>query len=327
VKPLLPEILACPSCRGALETVAAEAHGDEVVSGTMTCRGCGASYPVRDGIPRFVPQTNYADNFGFQWNRFSRTQLDSHSGAPISRDRLVGSTGWSWSGMKGKRILDVGCGAGRFAEVALQSGATVVGLDYSSAIDAARRNLAAFPDFHAVQGSVYELPFRPGTFDYVYCLGVLQHTPDPDGAFAKLPEMLARGGRIAVDVYPRLWMNVFWSKFWLRPITKKLPGETLFRLVQKGVPSLLAVSRAVSAIPLVGRKLKYLLPVVNYEGVYALSETQLREWAVLDTFDMLSPAHDHPKSEATVRRWFRNANLTDVEVFRKGHVVGRGRAP
>jgi hypothetical protein len=85
------------------------------------------------------------------------------------------------------------------------------------------------------------------------------------------------------------------------------------------------VSRRVSAIPLVGRKLKYLLPVANYDGVYGLSEAQLREWAVLDTFDMLSPEHDHPKSAGTVARWLEEAGLVEIEVMRKGHVIGRGR--
>jgi hypothetical protein len=172
---------------------------------------------------------------------------------------------------------------------------------------------------------VYELPFAPGSFDYVYCLGVLQHTPDPDLAFACLPAQLKDGAALAIDVYPRMWTNIFWSKYWLRPFTKRLSNPTLFRLVQRAVPLLLAASRCVARVPLLGRKLKYLLPVVNYEGVYPLSETQLQEWAVLDTFDMLAPAHDHPKTAAAIRSWLETAGLADVEVFRDGHIIGRGR--
>ena len=47
----------------------------------------GERFPV-NGIPRFVPAENYADAFGFQWKNFARTQLDSHSGTPITRIRL-----------------------------------------------------------------------------------------------------------------------------------------------------------------------------------------------------------------------------------------------
>lgn len=138
---------------------------EQITTGNLDCEKCGSSFPVRGGIPRFVPVENYASNFGFQWNHFRQTQLDSHSGRPISRDRLYASTGWDWSAMKGKRILDVGCGAGRFAEVALESGAEVVGADYSNAVDAAFENLAGYREFDAVQASVYNLPFRPRTFD------------------------------------------------------------------------------------------------------------------------------------------------------------------
>jgi 2-polyprenyl-3-methyl-5-hydroxy-6-metoxy-1,4-benzoquinol methylase len=164
------------------------------MEGDLDCERCGTSFQIINGIPRFVPVENYASNFGFQRNRFRQTQLDSHSGEPISRERLHASTGWDWSAMKGKRILDVGCGSGRFAEVALQAGARVVGVDYSTAVDAALDNLRAYSGFEAVQASVYELPFSPHSFDYVYCLGVLQHTPDPAKAFMALPEQVVAGG-------------------------------------------------------------------------------------------------------------------------------------
>jgi SAM-dependent methyltransferase len=294
------------------------------MEGDLDCERCGTSFHIRNGIPRFVPVENYASNFGFQWNRFRRTQLDSHSGEPISRERLHASTGWDWSAMKGKRILDVGCGSGRFAEVALQAGARVVGVDYSTAVDAAFDNLRAYSGFEAVQASVYELPFWPHSFDYVYCLGVLQHTPDPAKAFSALPEQVVVGGGVAVDIYPRLWRNVLWSKYWLRPLTKRMPASVLMRLIERAVPYLLPLSRAVSAVPRVGKRLKYALPVANYDGVYDLSEEQINEWAILDTFDMLSPEHDHPQSSETLLHWCRAAGLSDIEVFRRGHLIARG---
>lgn len=327
MKATLLEIVACPCCKGSLVPQFERCVGDEIVTGILKCNSCGGEHPIQNGIPRFVPKQTDADSFGFQWNRFSTTQLDSHSQLPISKQRLFHSTGWDWDAMKGKRVLDVGCGAGRFAEIALQSGANVVAIDYSSAVDAARRNLATYKTVEVIQASVFDLPFLPGSFDYIYCLGVLQHTPDPAKAFAALPTQLAAGGRLAVDVYPFLWRNLLWSKYWLRPITKRMPHAALLRTVERAVPSLLTVSRCVSSIPVVGPKLKYLLPVANYAGVYDLSESQLREWAVLDTFDMFSPEHDHPKSARTLARWFDRAGLVDVQIFRKGHLIGRGERP
>jgi SAM-dependent methyltransferase len=323
----LLEILRCPTTGARLRLVAGTVVDSEIQDGELVSESGGHRYRIENSIPRFVPEQTYADSFGLQWNRFRRTQLDSSSGVPISRDRFYRFTGWHPSELDGKWVLDVGCGAGRFAEVALGAGANVVALDYSGAVDACWANLCAHPRLHVVQGDIYKLPFEPGRFDFVYCLGVLQHTPDVHAAFRAIPPQLRPGGRLAVDLYPRLWRNALWSKYWLRPLTKRLDPKLLFRAVQALVPGLMRASDLVRRIPVVGRKLIYAIPVVNYRGVYALSEQQLREWAVLDTFDMLAPAHDHPQTRATLATWLREAALEEVWVDRIGFLVGRGQRP
>src|SRR5688572_13217675 len=109
------ELLKCPQCHGTLALSASEADEDQIVQGSLECRTCAKTYPIKDGIPRFVAAENYAHNFGVQWNMFRRTQLDSHSGHPISRDRFLHYTGWTRADLEGKLVLDAGCGAGRFA--------------------------------------------------------------------------------------------------------------------------------------------------------------------------------------------------------------------
>ena len=50
------------------------------------------------------------------------------------------------------------------------------------------------------------------------------------------------------------------------------------------------------------------------------------DWAILDTFDMYSPAHDHPQSLKTVKRWFENSGFEEIEIFYGDNgVVGRGK--
>ncbi len=320
----LLDLLRCPACRQPLGLTGARERAGEVESGELVCAACGGRYAIVDSVPRFVPAENYAGSFGLQWNRFRRTQLDSHTGQPISRRRFFGQAGWPVEALAGKRVLDVGCGAGRFAEVALSCGATVVAADYSAAVDACRANLGSQPGLHVVQADVYHLPFEPGRFDFVYCFGVLQHTPDVRGAFMALPPQLKDGGRLAVDVYPKRSANWLWPKYWLRPVTRRLPPAALFPLVERFVRLLWPASLALGRIPGAGRRLRHALPIANYEGIHPLTPAQLREWAVLDTFDMLAPAHDRPQSERTLAAWFASAGLRDVEVFRAGVVVGRG---
>ena len=320
-------ILRCPTCASELRIEAERESQGEIEQGSLVCTRCGRTFPIVRFVPRFAPPENYSSSFGFQWQRFRTTQLDSHTGVPISRTRFLKQSNWRPDDLKGALVLDAGCGAGRFAEVALDAGATVVALDYSSAVDACWSTFAFHPRLHLVQGDIYHLPFAPGTFDFVYSFGVLQHTPDVNRAFKSLVPQLKPGGRIAVDVYPATPLNFFWPKYWLRPLTRQLPQERLFRIVQTMVPVLLPVSLVLGRIPRAGRKVRHMIPVVNYEGILPLSREQLGEWAVLDTFDMLAPAYDRPQSTGTLRRWFQDAALVDVEVQRQGLVVGRGRKP
>ncbi len=321
----LVEILACPSCRESLGLHVGQEVDGEVESGTLDCARCAAQYPIVGFVPRFVAADNYSSSFGFQWNQFRRTQLDSSTGQPITSRRFFEQSGWKPSDMAGRWTLDVGCGAGRFAEVALSTGARLVAVDYSSAVDACRQNLGPHPRLDVVQGDVYHLPFKPTRFSFVYCFGVLQHTPDVHASFAALAAELAPGGRLGVDLYPRTPLNILWPKYWLRPLTKHVPPDRLFALVTAMVNRLWPLSLALGRVPGIGAKLRHALPVANYDGLLPLTPSQLKEWAVLDTFDMLAPAHDHPQTVGTLKAWFEEAGLADAEVFRRGLVVGRGR--
>ncbi len=327
MKHWLVDLLRSPGTGERLHLVDARVAGGEIESGRLVTPDGARSYPIVNAVPRFVPSDNYAASFGLQWNRFRRTQLDSYTGVPISRDQLFSYSGWTREQLAGRLVLDVGCGAGRFTEVALAAGAEVVALDYSTAVDACWQNHQGHPRLNVLQADIYRLPFDPGRFDFVYCIGVLQHTPDVRAAFMALGPQLRPGGELTVGIYPKIALNLLWSKYWLRPITKRLPPDRLFRLVERAVPILLPISRALGRIPGVGRKLRWAIPVANHESDFPLSDHHLREWAVLNTFDMFAPAHDSPQSAATLTRWLDEAELDDVWVGRRGFLVGRGRKP
>jgi 2-polyprenyl-3-methyl-5-hydroxy-6-metoxy-1,4-benzoquinol methylase len=323
----LLEILRCPQTGHRLLLEEAEYRNERIYAGTLVSESGRYRYPVRDFIPRFVPESNYADNFGMQWNQFRQTQLDSYSGHPISSDRFWKATGWRPDDIAGHWVLDAGCGAGRFAEIALQAGAKVVALDYSSAVDACYDNLKRHPNLHVVQGDIYAVPFPKGFFPYVYSLGVLQHTPNVAKAFTALSPMVSGGGRLCVDFYWKRVRTMLHAKYLLRPLTKRLPQQTLFNMLKTVVPVLLLVSQQLGRLPLMGRWLKRLIPIADYTGIYPLNARQLQEWALLDTFDMLAPEYDNPQTASQVRRWFEAAGLVEVNVFHAGHLVARGRKP
>jgi SAM-dependent methyltransferase/uncharacterized protein YbaR (Trm112 family) len=320
--------LACPTCRAGL-AVAAVTRGtaERVEEGTLACRGCGAGYPVVRHVPRFVGRENYAVGFGFQWRRHASTQLDEITGTNASARRFFEETRWPRS-LEGEVVLEAGAGAGRFTSVAAGTGALVVAFDYSEAVDANYATNGHRPNVLIVQGDIFAPPVPRGAFDRVFCLGVLQHTPDPARAWKSLVELLKEGGSVAVDVYSRRWFTYLaYTKYWVRPITRRVAPERLYRWTERYVHALWPVVRLLGRIP-GGARISGALLVADNGRDYGLSDELRREWAVLDTFDTLHPAYDRPQSLRTVRRWLDEAGLEGAEACRGWNgVEARGRKP
>jgi SAM-dependent methyltransferase len=297
----LLDVLACPQCGGTLTCTPAETDSaGEVLEGRLDCASGAHQFPIEKSIPRFVPRDNYASSFGYQWNRFKLEQIDSANGTKLSAQRFYAETDWTKEWLKGKWVLDAGCGAGRFLDVASDSEAEVVGLDISSAIDAARANLAGRGNVHFVQASIYEPPFRAGVFDGVYCIGVVQHTPNPQQTMRTLPRMLRSGGRIAITAYERKAFTKLYAKYLLRPLTKRLDKQKLLAGIKGMMPILFPLTDVLFRLPLAGRFFMFGIPVANYVDERALTRRQRYDWAVLDTFDMLSPQYDQPQTQQEV---------------------------
>lgn len=161
-----------------------------------------------------------AQTIGFQWRSFRAVQLDSASGEQESRRRFLAETGWRPDELKGKLLLDAGCGAGRFAEVALECGAKVVAVDLSESVYACRQTLHRFSceDYLILRADLFDLPLKSRSFEGIYCLGVLQHTPEPLEGLRRLARHLAPGGRLATWIYERRSpdMRYLQPRTWIR---------------------------------------------------------------------------------------------------------------
>jgi SAM-dependent methyltransferase len=296
---------------------------DRIESGSLDCPRCDRRYPIKRGIPRFVSADNYATGFGVQWLKHARTQYDSETGRPITATRFGAVTKWPRD-MSGELVLEAGSGSGRFTEVISATGAMVVSFDYSMAVEANDASNGQRENVLIVQADIFQMPFRPGTFDRVCCLGVLQHTPDPARAFASLPPMLKPGGAVAVDVYRKPWgiRRLTSTKYLVRPLTRRIPPRKLYAWVERYVKALWPISRFLP------KRLSWKLLIADYRGIYDLPSDTLREWAVLDTFDMLAPAYDAPQDLETVRQWCADAGLVECEAhYGYNGIEARGRVP
>ncbi len=296
----------------------------------------GRRFPRINGVWRFVEgEENYTDNFGFQWNKFQKTQIDGHHESDQSAERWTVATGWHKEKLAGHAMLEVGSGAGRFTKVVLdKTEAELYSVDYSSATEANFRNNGSNPRLRLYQASVYELPFDSGSFDKVFCFGVLQHTPDVKKSVLSLLEMAKPGGEVIVDFYPiKGWWTKVCAKYMLRPWTKKMSQEKLLTRIERNAGWLMKWSRFNRKIGL--GFMNRFLPICDIERTLprSLSKTELREWVILDTFDQYSPAYDQPQRLRTVEKWFKEAGMTEVKAEfihygeANGVAVVRGRKP
>ncbi len=294
------------SRRFELETHAADATGD-VIEGMLIERSSGARHPIVQGIPRLVPAENYTANFGLQWNKFRSTQLDSVAGLTFTFNSFWNNTRWKPRDLHGKTVLEAGSGAGRFTEILLEAGARVVSFDYSCAVEANWRNNGERGELLLFQGDLYDIPFDDDSFDFVFCYGVLQHTPDPARAFRSLFSKVRPAGKLSIDYYLKVPYPAWFStpKYLWRPLTTRLPPQKLFSLISAYIPIWFPVDSALKSIlfriPRLGPVLAGLIPIPCWNHLrMGLSYRQRLEWAILNTFDALGAKYDRPMTAKEV---------------------------
>ncbi len=323
---------------------------NEIESGVLRCRRCAALYPIVGGIPRMLPDSaeEYSDfldrfpvpqdmrrgadlkqlsrfhaahdatrsAFTFEWLRYQVTDFDENLRF------FEEATGLGRPQLNGRLVLEAGCGMGRFMEVAASHGATVVGLDLSRSVERARAisRYSAQTDF--VQGDLTNPPFAPGSFDVVYSIGVLHHTPDTREAFRAISPLVVPGGRLSVWVYrtfqpekevsrpKRIFARLqqYFSDG-MRAVTTKLPHRVLhwlcLALVPFGFFKRLADTNRVLKYPLAPF---LLLPISAH-----------RRWKVrlCDTFDWLAPRFQWKHTTAEVAGWFGDEGFSGVRPLQR----------
>lgn len=319
--------LVCPGCQGNLIISSVASHnGKELTSGHLRCVNCEAGYPIVGGIPRFVPLGNYAASFGLEWNIHAKTQYDSYSGLKISETRFFEETRWPRD-LAGQTILEVGSGSGRFTEQAASTGAFVVSMDYSNAVEANYQSHRNRKNVLIVQADIYQMPFRRNFFDKLFCIGVLQHTPDIKKAFLSLPPMLCKGGELVIDVYNKSFFYVYFQpKYYIRPFIQNIKSERLYHQTKRWIDLWWPLCCLIRKIPVAGPSFNSRVLGIADCTALGLNKEQLKQWAYLDTFDSFSPRYDFPQKINSVRSWFQEAGLHDVNVkYGYNGIEGKGK--
>ena len=347
----LLDIVVCPHCQGRLTCTAFLETGAEVWEGILAC-DCGRWYLIISGIPRLLPDSLKADylldnndflkkykdeipeiiglskgkdisiglkrrtsdSFGFEWTTFSEIVKEYETNflsyiSPIEE-----------SFFKAKLVLDAGCGAGRHSYYAAKFGAEVVAMDLSKAVEATYKNTGQFSKVHVVQADIYSLPFRQ-EFDYIFCIGVLHHLPDPKKGFEELVGLLKPKSLISIWVYGRkrniLAIHIYEP---MRKFTTHMPDKVLYYLCYLPAAIMEIFNILYKACNSLGltRSFAKLIPF-RYYSRYPF-RVKLN-----DSFDVFATPSSKYYTEQEVRNWFKAAGLKDTKVlYRKLDGVEKG---
>lgn len=182
------------------------------------------------GIPSFVESTSVGadpdtvQSFGDEWDRFNEfnPQEIERIGSQyfsLVEDHLTNTT----------RVLDVGCGSGRWDQYLAPRVGFVEAIDPSRAVFVAHRMNSTFPNVRVTHAGVAEIPFNDASFDVVVSLGVLHHVPDTAGALVKLAKKAKVGGLVLVYLYYNfenrglLFKSIHWLSEKFRHLISRSP--------------------------------------------------------------------------------------------------------
>jgi SAM-dependent methyltransferase/uncharacterized protein YbaR (Trm112 family) len=333
--------LRCPACGEGLRLDVRHRAEGRVAEGALHC-ACGRLFPIILGIPRLLPPeaaaslaTDHPDffrrhpgllppavgvssestsvrtqrAFGDEWRRFPNV-LPAHE--RIFEWYFQGGARPDWPRL---RVLDAGCGMGRWLHFARRAGAKVVGLDVSRAIEVAAAREGCHADL--VQADLRCPPFAPDTFDLVYSLGVVHHLADPGRAVATLAGLLAPGGELRLYVYrslagePRFRRALLAAVTKLRAVTTRLPyplvHATALGIAATATLAFLAPRRLLRQTRL-GDRATASLPLVQYSDVPF-------QMLVAEQFDRLVAPIEGRYAREEVEQWLAAAGLRVLEVL------------
>ena len=273
------------------------------------------------GIFRFVPGDNYSYDFGEEWKRFGRIQYDAFTGRNLSEDRFYKTTLFSSANnLQGLNVLDAGCGAGRHSDIALQlKPKNLVCVDMSHAIDLCRINLLdagrSIESVHFVQADISKLPFRSNSFDIVYCMGVIQHTPNPLSTLLELVRVLKPSGKIVVDTYKKSFKSYTHLQGLWRLFFRLIGRNKSKQIISNVFPRIYPIHRRLMNYPLVNSLTWKLLPFDSSFPKLDLSPAEELQWFLMSVEDGYLSKYILPQTKASFYDMGIASGLSEVEVI------------
>jgi len=333
--------LSCPQCQSPFDLIVLSKNGGQITEGLLHCVATRHVYPIVRSIPRMLssafeqepeftakhrklisadrktapalPEAEVEQTkkgFGRQWNTYQVQRPEEDLAYFCSK------TGVDPAYLNGRLVLDAGCGSGRYSKIAGQASAIVIGVDLSPAVETAAANTSDLPNVHIVQSDIFQLPFKPNLFEFIYSIGVLHHTPDTKKALFSLIPLLTHSGEIAVWLYPRWPLPIELYNRMLRALTTRMDHDTLHRVAVWIEPIGLLKLKLLTA----GRWWQRIAGQLLRAVTIGVSYHPDREIRICDTFDWFSPPYQWHHTDAEVESWLREFGMVDIINLSVGQV-------
>ena len=167
-------------------------------------------------------------SFGDEWSRFDQSEITELEARKAFEEYFAV---FPWVDLPpNAQGFDMGCGTGRWARFVAPRVGWLHCIDPSSALEVARRTLAAFNNIELHRASVAACGLEPVSQDFGYSLGVLHHVPDTVAAIRSCVELLKPGAPLLLYLYYAfdnrpLWFRALWKvSDGIRKVLSRLPA-------------------------------------------------------------------------------------------------------
>ncbi len=135
--------------------------------------------------------------------------------------------------LKGKKILDLGCGGGFFTHIAAELGGDVLGVDYSSSAIHFAKNRYPNRQFNVADATTLQ-QFPDNSFDVVLLMDVIEHIYNQDQTMKEIQRILKPHGKVLIstDLEDSAWSRPLWAKYIWRTNMLSKEGRA-YRLIKK----------------------------------------------------------------------------------------------
>jgi len=318
--PDLLNYLCEPITKAPLRLVNSIVAEDGNIQSGMLVAPSGNSYPIVNGIPRFVDYvpTKTVQSFGDEWNHFNFIDFKTNW-----LNHTVTNTFGSSDEFKGKLIVDAGGGSGAQTKWFSEYGARhVILLDLSHSVDeVVQFNLTGIKNVDVIQCSIDAPPLRDQSIDgIVYCHNVIQHTPSVEKTAKALYALTADGGEFVFNCYPLndqgliRWIRFHFIYSPLRFVISRLPFAFIMAYSR-----LMAFLRLVPGLGFLLEKLSFCVmgdvPRRDKESAWSFAKRRFKNTA-LNTFDCYgSHSFQHLKTDEEIRALVKELQPDSSKVF------------